>query len=346
MSETAAIAEMANRVSKEIFEFFGWKRIALMDQNFPCVDEVKHKPPQKTQSHTHPVDIIFHYLDPYTNKTVYFNVDLKSYSEGSINKSTIKKALLSLAKTTECANNSIEWKEKYRMSPSDYEVRGLLFVYNHDHGFSDGFYKYFHKSKAREQIVKVESLGIAKWQYLHVIEPSVIRNLVNIKHDIADLILNSELERGKYYFFYPDLKLNKTKAIENKCATIEQLCASYLIIEHDEIINDYGDVVKQNGYIIYYSGQGSDYHEFLYLLDQLSWYQILTRKNLIRFRCTNPNINQNAKSFFKRAIATYIDQWGLSDERKYQLENIRFDKINVYVTSFSEVDLGWRESDV
>ncbi|MFM0721496.1 hypothetical protein PQQ73_34920 [Paraburkholderia strydomiana] len=64
--ETAPIAEMANKVSKELFEWFRWERVPLMDQNFECVKKDKHAP-KKKQDHTHPVDVVFNYIDPYLN---------------------------------------------------------------------------------------------------------------------------------------------------------------------------------------------------------------------------------------------------------------------------------------
>lgn len=36
MAETATIADMADIVSREIFRWFKWERLDLMDQNFLC----------------------------------------------------------------------------------------------------------------------------------------------------------------------------------------------------------------------------------------------------------------------------------------------------------------------
>ncbi|MCQ4437276.1 hypothetical protein NO135_19980, partial [Clostridioides difficile] len=80
--ETSAIAKMAVRVSDDLFEWFRWKRIPLPDLNFDCVKTATHAPSK--DKHTHPVDAVFHYTDPYLNKIIYMNTDLKSYASGSI----------------------------------------------------------------------------------------------------------------------------------------------------------------------------------------------------------------------------------------------------------------------
>ena len=66
MAENSTISEMAAKVSDELFSFFRWEKVPLVDQNFPCLKESTHKPTDKEQDHTHPVDVVFHYIDPYT----------------------------------------------------------------------------------------------------------------------------------------------------------------------------------------------------------------------------------------------------------------------------------------
>ena len=41
--ETANVAEVANKVSKEILEWFKWEKIPLMDENFKCHKPEQHK---------------------------------------------------------------------------------------------------------------------------------------------------------------------------------------------------------------------------------------------------------------------------------------------------------------
>lgn len=88
--EVSAIAEMANIVSSEIFNWFKWTRFPLMDQNFKCLKTDKHAPPKKKEQsldsapapteaseqerlRKHPVDVVFSYIDPYTAQRVMLN---------------------------------------------------------------------------------------------------------------------------------------------------------------------------------------------------------------------------------------------------------------------------------
>ncbi len=113
MAENGPIEELAKIVSSKIFERFKWKISGPCDQDFFCIDEENHKPPEKKQAHTHPVDVVFSYKDPYLNKTILLNTDLKSYAKGSINTDMIEAALSSLSNTIACARYSQDWREKY-----------------------------------------------------------------------------------------------------------------------------------------------------------------------------------------------------------------------------------------
>ena len=110
--EVSNITEIATKVSDEIFKFFRWETLPIKDQNFQCNKTDIHK---KSKGHeTHPVDVVFHYDDPYLNKTIYLNTDLKSYSKGSIEyKKGVIKTLNSLAQTIDCAQGSSEWRKRY-----------------------------------------------------------------------------------------------------------------------------------------------------------------------------------------------------------------------------------------
>ena len=128
--ETGSIAEMAKRVSRDVFKWFKWQLVPLYDQNFDCLKQEKHAPTKK-QEHTHPVDVVFTYNDPYLDHPVLLNSDLKSYSKSSITSPNIRSALRSLALTIDCARVSEEWRARYDKTGTA-EIRGLLFVYNHD----------------------------------------------------------------------------------------------------------------------------------------------------------------------------------------------------------------------
>lgn len=143
MAENGPIEDVAKKISDELFSRFKWRRNGPADQDFVCEKQEQHKPADKKQLHTHPTDAVFYYKDPYLNKTVYFNTDLKSYGKSSIKKSSVESSLKSLANTVACAKRSQLWQEKYIIDSESYEIRGLLFVYNHDNLSTTDFYDFF-----------------------------------------------------------------------------------------------------------------------------------------------------------------------------------------------------------
>lgn len=133
--ETSAIQRVAGKISEDIFSVFKWNSAAREDMNWDCCQEAHSKK-------THPSDVVFYYIDPYEEEMVYLNTDLKSYAEGTIGKKIVEGALTSLALATECANVSEEWRMKYVHEESlGYNVRGLLFLYNHDNLYDKDFYE-------------------------------------------------------------------------------------------------------------------------------------------------------------------------------------------------------------
>ena len=125
MAETSNIAQMAEKVSKEIFSEFFWEQVGSLDTNWDCCQQEKHN---KT---THPTDIVFRYEDPYEQKYININFDLKSYAKGSINATTIRTALESLAMASECTQISEEWQNIYQSKTMNTDIVSSLFVYNH-----------------------------------------------------------------------------------------------------------------------------------------------------------------------------------------------------------------------
>ena len=156
MAENGPREEIAKNVSSKLLSIFKWEQYGPYDQDFPCRKQDKHLDKVKNQKHTHPVDVVFGYKDPYSNKNILFNTDLKSYGKGSISPTKIEEALISLAKTIDCAENSTHWQTKYLIPAGDFEVRGLLFVYNHDNQYQKGFYDFFYpqigRASCRERV--------------------------------------------------------------------------------------------------------------------------------------------------------------------------------------------------
>ncbi|HCT2374296.1 hypothetical protein [Morganella morganii] len=329
MSENGPREDLAKLVSGKLLERFKWKQFGPSDHDFPCTEQESHKPVDKKQEHTHPVDVVFHYKDPYLNKTIYLNTDLKSYSKGSLNSKMVENALDSLAKTIYCAQNSEVWKSRYETAPTKSEVRGLLFVYNHDNDYKHNFYDYFYPPKPekgnRPAAINLEKIGLGENQQIHIIEPLTINYLISVVADMNELIAENKFPREDYGFYYPQLTFHKvTTAEEYLPATVETLTSPYMIIKHGPVIN-YDRVNKvevkvyQEGYIVYYNRSGKTDLEFNYLLDTLTNYQILNAKNNIRIRVAGVEKNEHIRTNFLKAIEKFVFQWGYDETMKEKL---------------------------
>lgn len=348
--ETSTIAKMAEYVSNEILDWFRWKRVQLPDQNFDCVKAATHAP--KKDNHTHPVDVVFWYLDPYLNKIVYFNTDLKSYAKGSIDASRIIPALKSLAQTIDCARVSEEWEKRYILDETPHEVRGMLFVYNHDAEYDKSFYDLLTEPRERrgsktKKPPRLDAIPLQDGQSIHIVEPLLINYLSTVVADAQRLHAEGTFPEKAYEFFYPDLKLAKTSGAKlERPATVEVLAGPYLIIRHDKVIkyNEASGTTEERypeGYVIYYNRPGDSAEEFIYFLDILSGYQIIDGLHRIRVRMAHNSPALDAHSNFKRAISLYAQDWGFDGHKLARLQEIEFSHIEISKYSFSRVNIGW-----
>lgn len=344
MSEVANIAEVANKVSEELLKWFKWDRVPLMDENFNCHKKEKHfgkKAAEKDYKKTHPVDVVFKYFDPYVNKWIFLNTDLKAYSKDSIKKDAVQKTLESLGKTIDCAAGSSEWGAKYIVDSVRPEIRGLLFIYNWDAEYHRDF-------RSLLSSIKLQDLPIRESQQIHVLDPQTIRYISAVVADMNHLQSRSEFPKKKYTFLYPDLILHKSHGDpENQPATIELLCSPYMIIKHGPV--EFFDEVEEKvvtqgrgGYVIYYNQNGSSDLEFLYLFDLLSRLQILSSQQTIKIRIAHHEPHLNLNSNYQRAINSYVSAWGDCSYKRRDLERIELEVVPVKVPNYSPGRLAWR----
>lgn len=330
MSETANIAAMAEKVSKDVFRFLKWERKKSMDRNWDCASPELHK----TKSGTHPSDAVFYYEHPYLGEYIYVNTDLKSYAKTTINKDSITKAIVSLAKATHCANHSESFERKYIHTDSQYDVVGLLFVYNHCGEYDSDFDRILNS-------IPQDELMLGANNKLYVISPQRIRKITDITNDIARLIAAQELPQpNKYSFLYPDLVLTKNILGKSEPATLEALLSDTLIIKHEY---DEDNEIK-SGYIVYFSKPDPSVEDFIYLLDSFSHYQMFDNKKPIRVRYTNIETPESdIANRFESATSKYSAIWGKQEAEMNK--KLKFSIITHFSTSFSQSVLGMRDEE-
>lgn len=329
MAETVNIAEVAQKLSKDIFKHFRWHMHPLRDVNFDCVSDshTAGKEGSKKKKASHPTDVVFSYDDPYLGKRVNLLTDLKSYASSTITHIKIRSALASLALAVECASVSEDWREKFIDPKEINEIRGLLFVHNHDKNYGGEFYKGI-------QRVQTSTLPIARGSTLHYIGPFDIQRLFTIANDIMRLGYQGEIS-SKYTFYYPDLVMYRRHGdVWDQPATVEALCGPYIIMK------DEGS--SGLGYVIYYNRSGSTVEEFVYLIDCFSRYQMLDSNEYIRLRIVNPEADGDVKSRFHTASQQYARAWGFDPERVAMLEKIEVERIGAVSDNYDPGDIGWR----
>lgn len=328
MAETANIALVASNISDEIFKYFLWDIHPRKDENFPCHNS-NHTGSGGAPKQSHPGDVVFHYSHPYTNKRIYLHTDLKSYAEDSITKASLRTAIKSLAMTVECARESEDWRKLYSVLPDEqYEVHGLLFVYNHDNKYE----KEFDKVMA---LANPDSIGIPPNVVIHFLGPQDIKRLLSICNDIMKLQHGKKLPE-KYTFYYPDLMMyRRTGDVWDKAATVESLTGPYTILRYDK--------EEGSGFVVYYNGKCESSEEFEYFLDCLSRYQMIESGHSILVRVTS-NPDTDLKGLFALAQKRYAKAWGFDAAREKLVNAISIDSIMSVTSNFNPGEIGWRES--
>lgn len=335
MAETANISQIANKIANDIFKVFFWEMHSQQDTNFECVSD-DHKTENGTKKQTHPGDVVFHYLDPYLNKRIYLHTDLKSYKKSTLQQGKIRESLKSLAMTVECAAISDSWRQKFlALDQEVYEVRGLLFVANHDGKAAEKF------TPLLRGIAKA-NIPVAKGQTLHILGPSEITSLYSIAADIKLAIQDKKLS-PLYRFFYPDLTLWKRHTADDQRvgATIEMLLSPYFILKHPAIVED-GDTVLKPGSVVYYSRAGDTVDEFVYLLDSLSRYQLVNSREQIRVVAFRRERSSELKNNFEKAKYRYCKMWGFEGDRQVEIQSITIDALTQIAPNYFPDDIGWR----
>ncbi|MEQ2024849.1 hypothetical protein ABLB84_03505 [Xenorhabdus szentirmaii] len=327
MSETKQIAEMASVVAEELFQYLKWKRKVVEDHSWDCVTPEEHG-----NKNDHPSDCVLYYRDPYDNEMKYINTDLKSYKKNSITKGQIHSALESLSYATNCAGYNPNWQNLYKPEDS-HSVHGMLFVYNHC-GEYDGNFDEIIRTINEEKVNHLEDTN-----KIFICSPKKIVELYSIVMDIQVMIGRGHLpEIDDYCFFHPSEILNKNHfdSVYGEPATIETLSSPWIIIKHAKAR------IREAGFVIYYMKEGQEVNEFVYLLDALSYYQILNDKGSVCIKLVNNN--EFGVLNLYTAIEQYFGDLGYSDER---IEELKISLVGGTIAKsqpqFSAIEIGLRK---
>lgn len=285
MAETANIARMAEIISKDIFTYLNWETSGPLNENTPCVDESHN-------GTTHPADVVFRYLEPYEDKITHILCDLKSYSKETIKAEKIKKAIESLNESLSCARKNIVWKDKYIFTEKSINIKGMLFIYNHDNAYDQDFMELFKKA--------TEKISIDKGNIISVIGPKKILYLANIAANIKTLRGEKQLTDEEYGFFYPEQPVRKIYHDQSRLPlTVEQIGGSFHVLRYSSNVM----TTITNGLDVYLEDKQCELENFQHLFDYLRKYNCLQSFNRIRIFAPFPR--ESTHTNYDKALRIY-----------------------------------------
>ena len=289
MGERVNIAAIAEVISGDLFSKFGWENHGAPNESWHC-DTPEHA------KKDHPTDVNFVYRDPYTDRNVHLITDLKSYAASSVNTLNLADAIRSLALAVDCAPTNPSWRDLYLKSGADFEVQGLLFVYNHDREFDRSF----------PQLLEAafqEEIRLPRKVRLTIIGPDDVWHLYEIINDMANLMSDGAIPPRKdlSYFYHSHARNKLVRSSKTSVATIDVLKGKYQLVTYTVAKGR----ASQRGMLMYYRGPGKEVREFIVLIDMLRAFGALDDYDEISVRCTRAV--SVAPTNFKKAISAYAE---------------------------------------
>lgn len=322
MSETVNIAGLAAKVSESIFSAFNWKLLPVQDENFPCEKVDKHK--TKGSGGKHPVDCVFGYPDPFSSKMVFLLCDLKSYAASTIAGTEFGPYIRGISKAIDCAKVSETWKARYvPVSQNDWQIEGLLFVYNHDNDYDASF-----KEKARG--LEPPALPHHRTVRVHLMDPETISYLQSVVKDMKSTCGEFDLDYGQRRFYYPNQLINVPGECRMQVATIEMLRGRLLIAVLKERLTGF------DRYFVYLRSKGS-LQDFEYIVTYLYRHGVMELANDVFIRGTD--FGPTAQTNFENAKQAFLERHYKMKEIRISLEKIKFGRVDRVQNSFSTDDV-------
>ena len=197
----------------------------------------------------------FSYVDPYSGRVVFVNSDLKSYAVSSLETSDIPKAIRNLGHATECANRNVKWKDLFIGRDCNYEVLGMLFIYNHDGNYDASF-------GDKLAAIAPSTVEFLANTFVGVVGPQRISYLNSLAQDIKALHSDGKLPDKEFRkFFYPHL--NRTMALHqhHNAATLQSLLSPLVVLIYEFPHDAKKSGASQRGVYAYYDGRGESIRE-------------------------------------------------------------------------------------
>ncbi|CAB3809688.1 hypothetical protein [Paraburkholderia fynbosensis] len=288
MAERVNIARIAEIVSADIFSKLGWEAHGVPNESWECNEPTHEK-------RDHPTDVTFVYQDPYSARNVHLITDLKSYAAGSIKEFSLRETIESLALAVDCAKDNPKWKELYLKAGAEYEIQGLVFIYNHDSEYDKSFPEQLH-------VVFQDDLTIPRGVKLSIIGPDEVWYLNEMLTDIASLARDEVIPTDKkaLKFFYHSHSRSKVVSQDHSMvATIDMLKGKYQMLAYSHA-NQYGGF---RGMLVYYRGYGESEREFIVLIDMLRSFGVLDNYDRILVRSARGC--SRAANNFNKAVSQY-----------------------------------------
>lgn len=317
------------------------------DENWPCEQPEIHGPKRQKKaagepdsagdpapseseaaghSVTHPTDMVFYYDEPYSNHRTYINCDLKSYAKATIQKSQVRKAVDSLARSLTCLEKSATWRSRYVSDDKTALYAGMLFVYNHDGEYNQAFDELLAD-------LNLSRLDIPRNSKIVVLGPRDIFWLDNVSDQVARMRGDGLMGPPEHTrFFYPPLVLAKNVQPSARAATIEMLTGPWIVLKH-RLQDSLNEAV-----VVFYRGKGERIEEFSLLIDYLMFHGLIDQETKVDIFALEPH--KEAKAFFAQAIEDYIRRYEGGDEIAQLLKAVTFQSITHVRRTFSTVEIG------
>lgn len=322
MAETKNIDEMAAIISDKIFTEMKWQmNTDYTDINWKCCDKIHDK-------ETHPTDLVFSYVDPYTELTQYIQTDLKSYQKSSISPLKIGNAIKSLAMQVKCARESEEWAGFYREGESKYGLHGMLFIYNNDNEYDRDLLEVIESKSTYDYVMPKDST-------LNIFSPKLIRFLMTVVENIkerrnieedesAERVCKKIPKREQCGFYYPDKHNKCVSDLQSHSATIEMITSGMLLYAYEH------SILKKKILNVFWDESIDSENYFIYLFEFIFNYQML---NLFDKVYVVTPFSPTALMYFKKAQKIYKGQYAITETQRDKLDKVELISMDTIKTS-------------